>query len=108
MSIEEYKALWIQCEEEKMGPRQAMKQIAKTQRPATKFIREYMVENHLTDFDCGSGWAITCEEVEKVGFSEDICSPYMATDELARLKREQTKQRQTYKTIPPTKRQRTD
>jgi hypothetical protein len=101
LSIEEYKQQWVACEEKKIEPRQVLKQIGKTQRPATKAIRLFMDEHQLTSLDCGGGWFITCEEVEKVSFSEDICSSYMEPVALERLKKEQVKRRSTFKTLPP-------
>jgi hypothetical protein len=108
MSIEDHKAAWVACEEEKDVPRQSLKEIGKRQRPSTKAMKEYMESNGLESLECGSGWTMTCEEVEKVTFSEDVCSSYMATEELDRLKKEQTKCRAVFKTLPPTKRPRVD
>ena len=105
VSIEEHKRNWVDCEEQKIEPRLVLKDIAKTQRSATKAIREYMNENHITNMNCGNDWFITCEEVQKVSYSEDICGPYMTPIELERLKREQTTCRNSFKTLPPPKRQ---
>ena len=107
LSIDDYKSLWVDCEEKKMEPRLVLKSIAKEQRAATKALRSYMEENLLTSLDCGQGWHITCEETEKITFSEDICSPYMEPVELARLKREQTKRKSSFKILPPPKKPRT-
>jgi hypothetical protein len=108
MSIEEHKRIWVECEEEKLQPRLVLKHIGKKQRASTKFIREYMEENHIARFECGMGWIQTCEEVEKVTFSEDVCSSYMEAETLERLKKEQTTRRPSFKTLPPPKRQRTE
>ena len=108
MSIEEHKSAWVSCEEEKTIPRQSLKDIGKRQRPSTKAMKEFMEHNDLESLDCGSGWVMTCEEVEKVTFSEDVCSSYMAVGELERLKKEQTKCRAIFKTLPPPKRQRSE
>lgn len=107
-SIDEYKQLWVTCEEQKLEPRLALKQISKTQCPATKAIRAFMEENNITSLECGSGWVLTCEDVERVAYSEDVCRPYMDAGELARMKREQTKRSSSFKTRPPPKRQRLD
>jgi uncharacterized ferredoxin-like protein len=105
VSIEEHKQIWVECEEKKIEPRLVLKDIAKTQRSATKAIREYMNENHITNMNCGNDWFITCEEVQKVSYSEDICGPYMTQIELERLKRDNTTLRNAFKTLPPPKRQ---
>ena len=107
LSIDEYKQLWVECEEKKLEPRLALKLIGKTQGPARKAIRLYMEEHQITNLDCGSGWFMTLEETEKVTFSEDICGPYMEPAELARLKQEQKKRCSRFKILPPPKRQRT-
>ena len=108
LSIDEYKELWVRCEEDKREPRLALKLIGKTQGPARKAIRLYMEENQIANLDCGSGWCMTLEEKEKVSFSEDICGPYMEPAELARLKQEQKKRCAVFKTLAPTKKQCTD
>jgi uncharacterized ferredoxin-like protein len=105
ITIEEHKQLWVECEEKKIEPRLVLKDIAKTQRPATKAIREYMKENQITNLNCGNDWFITCEEVQKVSYSEDICGPYMTPDELDRLKRDNLNVKNSFKTLPPLKRQ---
>jgi uncharacterized ferredoxin-like protein len=105
VTIEEHKQIWVECEEKKIEPRIVLKDIAKTQRSSTKAIREYMKENQITNLDCGNNWFITCEEVQKVSYSEDTCGPYMTAIELERLKREQTICRDSFKTLPPPKRQ---
>jgi hypothetical protein len=108
LSIEDYKQLWVECEENKTEPRLALKLIGKTQGPARKAIRLYMEENQITNLDCGSGWFMTLEETEKVSFSEDICGPYMEPAQMARLKQEQKKRCSVFKTLAPPKKQRTD
>lgn len=108
LSIEEYKHLWVTCEEEKTEPRKILAAIGKKQRPATKAIRAYMEENEIQKLDCCSGWHMTCEEVEKVSFGEEVCSKYMRPDELALLKRENMKRKKSFKTLPPEKSQRTE
>jgi hypothetical protein len=109
LSLPEARQLWVDCEERKIAPRLALKEIGKTQRPATKVIRSHMEETQLMNFDCGNGWAVTRDEVEKVTFSEDICTPYMDPQELERLKKEQIKVRSAFKTLPPSaKRARSD
>ena len=105
ITIEEHKQLWVECEEKKVEPRLVLKALAKTQRPATKAIREYMKENQITNLNCGNDWFITCEEVQKVSYSEDICGPYMTADELDRLKRDNINVTNSFKTLPPLKRQ---
>jgi len=104
LSIEEYKQLWVKCEEQKLEPKTLLKHIGKEQRPATKAIRTFMEENSIASLECGSGWVLTYEDVERVVFSEDVCSPYMDAVELARMKREQTKRSASFKTRPPPKR----
>jgi hypothetical protein len=108
LSIDDYKQLWVECEEKKNEPRLALKLIGKTQGPARKAIRLHMEENQITNLDCGSGWCMTLEETEKVSFSEDICGPYMEPAQMERLKQEQKKRCSVFKTLAPPKKQRTD
>jgi hypothetical protein len=106
MSIDDHKLLWMTCEESKAAPRTQLKEIAKKQRGATKALRTYMEDNELDRLDCGGGWFMTYESVEKVTYTEDVCGPYMDALALERLKQEQKKRKSTFKTIPPAKRPR--
>ena len=102
--IEELKIKWVELEEKKYEPKKVLRDIAKEQRPITKSIREYMVENDLDRLDCGSGWSMTIGEVEHVPFCEDVCSSYMEPEDLSRMKSEQKKRKCVFKIVRPTKR----
>jgi hypothetical protein len=106
VSISEHKLVWMTCEEAKVAPRTQLKEIAKKQRNATKALKALMEEKELDHLDCGGGWSMTYESVEKVTYNEDVCGPYMDAPTLERLKQEQKKRKTTFKTIPPAKRQR--
>jgi hypothetical protein len=105
-SIEDHKLVWMTCEESKSVPRTKLKEIAKKQRTSTKALRAHMEDEELDRLDCGGGWFMTHESVEKVTFTEDVCGPYMDAHTLERLKQEQKKRKSMFKTIPPAKRPR--
>ena len=105
-SIEEHKVLWMTCEESKSVPRTKLKEIAKKQRISTKALRSHMENEELDRLDCGGGWFMTHESVDKVTFTEDVCGPYMDAHALERLKQEQTKRKSMFKTVAPVKRPR--
>ena len=106
-TIDDHKTIWITYEESKVAPRSQLKEIAKKQRPSTKALQTHMEDNELDRLDCGGGWFMTYESVEKVTFNEDVCGPYMEAKALERLKQEQKKRKSTFKTVPPTKKPRT-
>ena len=103
-SIEEYMHSWVTYEGQKTEYKDILKTIGKSQMPATKAIRSYMEDNNIVKLDCGSGWFMTCKAAEKVSFGEDVCSQYMQPEELALLKRENTKRKVSYKIVHPKKR----
>jgi hypothetical protein len=105
-TIDEHKALWVDCEQSKEGPRKVLKDISKKQRPSTKALQTYMEEASVDRMDCGGGWFMTHESVEKVTYSEDVCGSYMAPADMERLKREQGQQKSSFKIVRPTKRPR--
>jgi hypothetical protein len=104
MSISEHKIAWMTCEERKAAPKQELKEISKKQRASTKALRVYMEENELDSLDCGGGWSMTHESIEKVGpITADMCESYMDTSSLNRLKEENKKRKSTFKIVPPPK-----
>jgi hypothetical protein len=106
LSIDDHKMTWITCEESKVAPKTQLKEIGKKQRASTKALRIFMEENELDRLDCGAGWFMTHESVEKVTFSEDVCGSYMDATVLERLKQEQKKRKSSFKTVPPAKKPR--
>jgi hypothetical protein len=107
-SIDDHKITWITCEESKLVPKTQLKEIAKKQRASTKALRIFMEENEIERLDCGAGWFLTYESVEKVTFTEDVCGSYMDAGVLERLKQEQKKRKSSFKTIPPAKKSRSE
>jgi hypothetical protein len=103
LTLTDHKMLWVTCEESKVAPRTQLKEISKKQRPSTKALQKYMEEQEIDRLDCGGGWFMTYESVEKVTFNEDVCGTYMDAVQLERLKTEQKKRKCTFKTIPPAK-----
>jgi hypothetical protein len=108
MTIEQHKALWMECEESKMAPRLVLKGIAQKQRPSTKALRAYMEDHELDVIDIGAGWSIQYECGDKVVFNEAVCESYMDSSTMERFKQEQRKRKVTFKTITPAKKARVD
>ena len=106
LTLDDHKLLWIAYEGAKLVPRTQLKEITKKQRPSTKVLQTSMEENGTERMHLGDGWYMTHTNVETVTYNEDVCTSYLTPDVLERLKKENTKRKNTFKTIPPTKKAR--
>lgn len=100
-NLEEHKMNWVECELKKGPLKDQLKQLNKEQRVSLKILKEYMTSNDIPELDCGDGFSISYEPVEKVHYSEKVCGKYMNEDQLRLLKKENTKRSNRFKVSVP-------
>ena len=106
MTLDDHKLLWIAYETAKLVPRTQLKEITKKQRPSTKALQASMEEDGSERMHLADGWYMTHTNVETVTYNEDVCTSYLTPEVHERLKQENTKRKNTFKTIPPAKKAR--
>ena len=96
-TIDEHKQLWRECQEAVVELQRQVRALRKRQQTSTKALQAHMTDTGLASLDCGGGWTLACDEVERVTYTEEACSPYVTPEDLETIRRSCTRSRKRFR-----------